>query len=360
MNRRQVLAALSFASAGLSACATAVSARTASPTPPAPAPSKPEAASAVAAAPPRPPVPLATPALPMTVLASGLQFPEGPLVMKDGSLLFVEIQRKTISRLTPNNKVEVFAELEGGPNGLAIGPDGALYVANNGGRWNFVQRDGINTPSGPIPESHKGGWIERIDLQTRKLTRLYDNYRGQPLIAPDDLVFDAKGGMWITEFGRKNGEGALYYATADGRSIVLARSGLNAPNGIGVSPNGKLLHVTMGQWLYTYDIVGPGVLATTSYPDEGRNMPLHDGSIADSLKVMADGRVAACSLIRPGGITILGDKRPEEFYGFPDRFVCNLAFGGADMRDCWLCFSGLGQIAKVRWPLPGMRAPFSA
>jgi gluconolactonase len=69
----------------------------------------------------------------MKVLATGLRFPEGPVALADGSIALVEIARGTVSRVTPDGKVTVIADLGGGPNGLAFGPDGALYVCNNGG-----------------------------------------------------------------------------------------------------------------------------------------------------------------------------------------------------------------------------------
>jgi gluconolactonase len=60
------------------------------------------------------------------IVATGLMFPEGPVVCADGSVLLVEIERKTVSRVRPDGRVEVVAEPGGGPNGLAFGPDGAL------------------------------------------------------------------------------------------------------------------------------------------------------------------------------------------------------------------------------------------
>ena len=69
------------------------------------------------------------------VLAEGLQFPEGPIAMADGSVILVEIARGTLSRVW-NGKVEVVCELGGGPNGAALGPDGAVCACHlplNGG-----------------------------------------------------------------------------------------------------------------------------------------------------------------------------------------------------------------------------------
>ncbi|MEJ1975636.1 MAG: hypothetical protein WDN49_05635 [Acetobacteraceae bacterium] len=68
----------------------------------------------------------------MRVLAENLLFPEGPVALADGSVLIVEIQRETVSRVWPDGRVEVVYRTGGGPNGLAIGPDQALYICNNG------------------------------------------------------------------------------------------------------------------------------------------------------------------------------------------------------------------------------------
>ena len=67
------------------------------------------------------------------VIATGLEFPEGPIAMKDGSILLVEIKRGTLTRVLPTGEQEIVAELGGGPNGIAIGPGGQCYVCNNGG-----------------------------------------------------------------------------------------------------------------------------------------------------------------------------------------------------------------------------------
>src|SRR5205823_253045 len=69
------------------------------------------------------------------VLAGGLDFPEGPVAMADGSVLLTEIDAATVTRVAPDGSTEVVARCEGGPNGAALGPDGALYVCNNGGRF---------------------------------------------------------------------------------------------------------------------------------------------------------------------------------------------------------------------------------
>ena len=72
-------------------------------------------------------------------IARGLAFPEGPVCLPDGSVLVVEIRRGTLTRVAPDGAQTVVAEPGGGPNGAAIGPDGEVYVCNNGGfEWHEV------------------------------------------------------------------------------------------------------------------------------------------------------------------------------------------------------------------------------
>ncbi|MFM8531636.1 MAG: hypothetical protein ACKOD2_18570 [Ilumatobacteraceae bacterium] len=59
-------------------------------------------------------------------VASGLKFPEGPIAMSDGSVILVEMFGPRITRVHPDGRKETVAEIAGGPNGAAIGPDGAL------------------------------------------------------------------------------------------------------------------------------------------------------------------------------------------------------------------------------------------
>ena len=53
-------------------------------------------------------------------------FPEGPVVMPDGSVVLVEIRGQRLTRVWPDGRKEVVAEIPGGPNGAAIGPDGKM------------------------------------------------------------------------------------------------------------------------------------------------------------------------------------------------------------------------------------------
>ena len=95
-----------------------------------------------------------------TDVAQGLRFPEGPIAMADGSVLLCEIQRGTLSRVDPDGSVSVVADCGGGPNGAAIGPDGAVWITNNGGSFEFHDVGGLLIP-GDVPDT----WADCSDLE---------------------------------------------------------------------------------------------------------------------------------------------------------------------------------------------------
>jgi len=180
-------------------------------------------------------------------VTDGLIFPEGPIAMPDGSVLVVEIKGGRLIRVQADGSKEVAAELGGGPNGAAIGPDGACYVCQNGGFNWITEPDGYMRPHGRA-DDYTGGGIQKVDLATGKVEMLYDNCDGVPLNGPNDIVFDAEGNFWFTDHGKTHGRlmdcGAVYYAAADGSFIKQAVFPMLTPNGCGLSPDGKTLYVS--------------------------------------------------------------------------------------------------------------------
>ena len=302
--------------------------------------------------------------LEMTLVAEGLAFPEGPVAMADGSVLLVEISRGTLSQVRPDGAIEMVADLGGGPNGAAIGPDGAAYVCNNGGRFTFREQGGLTLP-GHTPPDHVGGAIQRVDLSTGATTTLYDRWEGYRLMAPNDLVFDTEGGFWFTDYGTADADGlrfgAIYYAKADG-SFIRRAGRLPTPNGIGLSPDGKTVYVADTQTgrLWGCDVAFPGELGPSSVPGlPGRVVASLPGyQLVDSLAVEADGRVCVGTLIN-GGITACVPDGEMEHIPVPDLMVTNIAFGGSDMRDAWITASGTGRLYRTRWPRPGLRLAYN-
>ena len=106
------------------------------------------------------------------VLATDLEFPEGPVVMPDGSVVLVEIRGKRLTRVYPDGRKEVVAQIPGGPNGAALGPDGKMYICNNGG-FSWIPTRNMIMP-GPQPDDYLGGSIQRVDLQSGKVETVVD------------------------------------------------------------------------------------------------------------------------------------------------------------------------------------------
>jgi gluconolactonase len=299
------------------------------------------------------------------VVTEGLQFPEGPIAMADGSVVLVEIKRQTLTRVRPDGGQEVIAELGGGPNGAAVGPDGAVYVCNNGG-FEWMDVDGLTLPHG-FPPEYKSGSIQRVDLKTGAVRTLYDSCDGRALRGPNDIVFDAAGGFWFTDLGKSDGDrmhmGHVLYARPDGSLIKRAREGMVTPNGIGLSPDGKTVWVaeTHTSRVWAFSIIGEGeIAAPPNLFTPGRVLgPLPGYQMLDSLAVEADGKVCCATLVS-GGVTAFDRDGGTEMHPFPDPLITNICFGGPDMRTAWITASGTGKLLKCRWPRPGLKLNFNA
>jgi gluconolactonase len=295
-------------------------------------------------------------------IAGGLQFPEGPIAMPDGSVLLVEIKRGTLSRVSPDGKVVVVAHTGGGPNGAAIGPDGAAYICNNGGfEWHDI--GGFTFP-GNQPKDYIGGRIQRVDLSTGVVDDLYTECDGHPLRGPNDIVFDAVGGFWFTDHGklrdRDRDRTGVFYAKADGSLIREVIFPLDAPNGIGLSPDGTRLYVaeTHTGRVWYWHIKGPGEidLAAALGPSGGSLLAGLPGfQLFDSLAVDGAGNVCVATLVN-GGITIISpDGTSIEHVPMPDPLTTNICFGGPDLRTAYITLSGTGRLVAMQWPRPGLR-----
>src|ERR1700742_1459686 len=119
------------------------------------------------------------------VLATDLEFPEGPVVMPDGSVVLVEIRRQTLTRVYPDGRKEVVAKTPGGPNGAALGPDGKIYICNYGG-FSWIPTRNMIMPR-PQPQDYQAGWIQCIDLQSGKVETVVSKCGEHGLRGPNDL-----------------------------------------------------------------------------------------------------------------------------------------------------------------------------
>lgn len=313
------------------------------------------------------------------IVADGLRFPEGPIALDDGSVLLVEIERGTLSRVAVDGTVTLIADLGGGPNGAAIGPDGRCYVCNNGG-FQWREQGGLLLP-GHQPENYRGGSIQVVDLHRGSFETLYDRCDGRGLRGPNDLVFDGSGGFWFTDHGKTRGRDrditGVFYARADGSSIEEKIFPLEAPNGIGLTADGKRLFVaeTLSGRVWFWELAGPGVIDPHPRSPHGGYLlaGLPGLRMLDSMAVDVHGRPCVATLIR-GGITVfdipggagraLGPsaasdtERSWRHIPTDDPMTTNICFGGEDHRTAWVTLSGTGRLARTRWPVPGTELAF--
>jgi gluconolactonase len=301
-------------------------------------------------------------------LASGLKFPEGPVAFADGDVILVEIARGTLTKVGADGRLDVVANLGGGPNGAALGPDGAMYITNNGGCFSWDDVGGLTVP-GAVPPSWKGGSIQRVDLATGAVSTLYTESSSGPLRAPNDLVFDGHGGFWFTDHGvrldRSSDRTGIHYALADGSRCEEVIFPLDAPNGIGLSPDGSRLYAaeTHTGRVFWWPLSGPGeVEGGTALVGHGGNLlaGLPGLQLLDSMAVDSEGWVCVGTLVNGGITAISPDGATVEHVPLPDPLVTNICFGGDDLRTAYATLSGTGALVSFEWPRPGLRLHHSA
>src|SRR5437763_7699074 len=300
------------------------------------------------------------------ILARDLGFPEGPAWMSDGSVLRGEISGKKGTRVAPDGSTTEIGKAGGGPTGVATGPDGALYVCNNGGAVYETTPSFLST--GPAPD-YRGGSIQRIDLKTGETRTLYTECNGHKLSAPNDHVFDKQGGFYFTDLGKRykhhRDNGGLYYALPDGSSITELVYPIVTPNGVGLSPDEKTVYVadTETSRIYAWDIVSPGMVKHEPFPAPygGRCVcGLPGFQRFDSLALEASGNICVATLVT-GYITVISPSgQVVRQVKMPDVYPTNICFGGPDLKTAYITLSASGQLAAMDWPERGLRLNFMA
>jgi gluconolactonase len=317
---------------------------------------------------------------PFEIVATGLEYPEAPVACPDGSVIVAEVKGGRLTRVKPDGTKETVATTGGSPNGVARGPDGTLYVCNSGGFvWIPV---GPLFITGPQPPDYKGGSIQRVAGST--VTTVYTSFPTTdpvtkqaatlPLKGPDDLVFDAAGGFWFSDWGKTRARDrdvtGVYYARPDGSSIREAIFPLNAPNGIALSPDGKRLYVaeTYTRRVLYWELQAPGQLAPNPRTLDGSHLltaAIPGQGILDSMAVDSEGNVWAATMLPEGadprvngGLTIVSPKGEvlqflEIAVGSPVPLPSNVCFGGDDRRTIFVTCGGSGMLVKARVSVPG-------
>lgn len=303
----------------------------------------------------------------MKEICRGLRFPEGPIAMDDGSVILVEIKAGALTRVNPNGSKDVIAECGGGPNGAALGPDGRVYVCNNGG-FHWIKDGPFSRPGDGLAEDYQGGSIQAVDIKAGTVETLYTACGDVPLNGPNDIVFDAQGGFYFTDLGKRRGRsmdrGAVYYAQPDGSSITEVVYPIETPNGVGLSADEKTLYVaeTAGARLWKWEITAPGKLGPAPHPMHPGHLHYRSPGYErfDSLALDSEGNVVVATLGTGCVTAISPEGRERAVVPVPefDLMVTNICFGGPDLRTAYITSSGLGRLYEMPWHCPGLPLNF--
>ena len=287
----------------------------------------------------------------LRTVTTGLRFPEGPIALDDGTILVSEIEGAAITRVSPDGTMRPIV-CGGGVNGAALGPDGAVYICNDGGLA-FMTEDGIRFPFA-LADGNDGGYVQRVDLETESAETVFTHCDDVRIGSLNDIVFDTTGWCYIVD----TTNGTLYYADPVGGFIRVAEQTLEFPNGMGLSPDGTRLYVseTYSGRILVWDVVAPGVLAnkTELYNSNGAHH-------WDGLAIDGAGNICASNL-QHSGITVIssaGTMLARFVTPQPDTFVTNICFGGPDANIAYICSSGRGILYSITWPWPGLRLNFA-
>lgn len=286
-------------------------------------------------------------------LAGGFLFTEGPVwvpatVNAPGHLLFSDPNNNTIYRWS-DGQVSVFRTKSGysgfnvgeyhqpGSNGLTLDKQGRITINQHGNRR-----------------------VIRVEPRGN-ITVLADRYDGKRLNSPNDLIYRSDGALYFTDppFGlpkvfddpRKELSFSGVYCVKDGQ-LKLVSTDLDAPNGIALSSDEKILYVN--NWndkrkvILRYDVNQDCTLSNGKLFFDMTNAPGDDA--LDGLKVDQQGNVYSTG---PGGLWIISPegkqlgliKGPEDPH--------NMAWGDDDGKTLYI--TALTGIYRLRLNIPGVR-----
>lgn len=174
------------------------------------------------------------------LVQEGFVFTEGPVGTPDGGLYFSDIRPNRIHYLDPGGKISLVREQTNGANGLALTRDGDLIAAEGEGkRISKRSRDGM-------------------------VTTVTEGIAGKPFLSPNDVLVDAKGGIYITDPGPRPvvpGRTAyVYYLPVGAKEPVVLDDQIARPNGVMLTRDGKtfIVNDTLGPTVYAYDVLPDG------------------------------------------------------------------------------------------------------
>jgi gluconolactonase len=257
----------------------------------------------------------------------GFVFTEGPVGTPDGGLYFSDIRPNRIYQLEPGGKIALVREQTNGANGLALTREGDLLAAEGEGkRISKRSRDGA-------------------------VTTLTDGAAGRPFLSPNDLILDAKGGIYFTDPGPRpvvpGRPTYVYYLPAGAKQPVVIDDQIARPNGLTLTRDGKTLIVddTLGPIVYAYDVESDGSAKNKRTFAQLRDIPEGKESGADGMALDREGRVYIT--------TVTGVQVFDAAGGYLGtikvaRQPANVGFAGPDKRVLYITArEGLYRLAML-------------
>jgi gluconolactonase len=246
------------------------------------------------------------------LITDGLGWPEGPMIMPDGSVVLVESYRSQVTIVGTDRKPRRLAYVSGAPNSCVLGSGGELYVCQNGGTTGPWRAAEMTTPS-----------IQRVRENAAAVIILAE-VDGIALNGPNDLVFHPDGRLIFTDPGTYNpadpDPSYIFALAPDGAaSVVVAFPDAVFPNGIAVEADGSIV------WDESYTGHVRRLTPDGAIEDLGR-MP-GDNPILDGMAVGADGRLYVTDLVA-GGIHVLAPDGEVKGFIPCGRAPTNCVFSG--------------------------------
>ena len=249
------------------------------------------------------------------LVQEGFTFTEGPVGTADGGLYFSDIRVSKTFYLDPGGKISVFREGTNGGNGIALTKAGELLFAE--------------------------GDAKRISKRSKEgiVTTLTEGPPGKPLLAPNDLIVDARGGIYFTDPGPRpvvpGRPTYVYYLPNGAWQPILIDGEVARPNGLTLTNDGKTLIVddTIGNTVFAYDVQGDGSVKNKRPFAQLRDIPAGAESGADGLAIDRDDRVYITTVT---GVQVFDAK--GQYLGTikAGRQAANVAFGGPDKQTLYL------------------------
>lgn len=249
------------------------------------------------------------------LVQEGFGFTEGPVGNADGSLYFSDIPVNRTYHLDPGGKIAAVRENTRGANGLGLTKDGdLLFVEGEGKRITRRGRDG-------------------------SLAVLTEGPAGTPLLAPNDLIVDARGGIYFTDPGPRpvvpGRPTYVYYLPPGAKTPVVIDNAVPRPNGLTLTNDGKTLIVddTLNSPVYAYDVRADGSVTNKRTFAQLRDIPQGAESGADGLAIDRDDRVYITSV---AGVQVF-DARGQYLGTIKaGRQAANVAFAGPDKQTLYM------------------------